>query len=58
VNYILRREHTSKCDPFHNRRKKTAANLSLRRFGGIRPDRALGSYLTGSPGPLSSGGCG
>ena len=36
VNYILARQFTDECDPFHNRRKKVPANLSLRCFGGIQ----------------------
>jgi hypothetical protein len=36
VNHRLPRECSGKCDPFHSRRKKVAANVSLRRFGGIQ----------------------
>jgi hypothetical protein len=36
VKYRLPRESTGKCDPFHNRGKKVAANLSVRRFGAIQ----------------------
>ena len=58
VNSLLPRERTGKCDPFHSRRKKSRGKpveAPVRRhpFGGD-----FGSYLTGSPGALSSGGCG
>jgi hypothetical protein len=43
VNYILRREHTSKCDPFHNRRKKQRQTW-----------RCAGSAASGRTEPLAA----